>query len=294
MCIRDSGSAAGSTTVYQGAEGVPAVNEAGDNFGGALAWGDVDGNGVSDLIVGSPTEDLGTIRDTGAITVLYGAATGSVDSSVVLHQDSRGVAGINEAGDGWGTSLASGDLNGDGYDDVLVGAPFEDVGSDVNAGAVTVLFGGPRGLSGAGSELIHQDSPGVPGVGEAGDGFGMSVAVAGARSGTSTYVAIGSPWEDIENKTDAGAVTLLGTDSTGISNASMLLYPGLERSGSRPAMPEFSRTDDRFGYRLAGVRTGDLVIGTPYGKVSGKLNACLLYTSPSPRDATLSRMPSSA
>jgi len=68
------------------------------------------------------------------------------------------------------------DFNGDGFDDLAVGAPFEDVGGALGAGAVNVLYGSAAGLTGAGSQLFTQDSPGVPGVAEHDDLFGGALA----------------------------------------------------------------------------------------------------------------------
>ena len=66
----------------------------------------------------------------GAVVVVPGSATGPVPArATVFHQNSADIAGSNESGDQWGAALAVGDLNGDGYDDVAVGAPGEGIGS---------------------------------------------------------------------------------------------------------------------------------------------------------------------
>jgi hypothetical protein len=66
------------------------------------------------------------------------------------------------------------DFNGDGFDDLAVGAAFEDLGSVLDAGAVNVLYGSAAGLTGG--QLFTQDTPGVPGVAEADDLFGGALA----------------------------------------------------------------------------------------------------------------------
>ena len=53
------------------------------------------------------------------------------------------------------------DYNGDGFDDLAIGVPDEDIGAISNAGAVNVLYGSASGLTAAGDQLWHQDSSGV-------------------------------------------------------------------------------------------------------------------------------------
>ena len=68
------------------------------------------------------------------------------------------------------------DFNNDGVDDVAVGLPMEDVGTLMDAGAVTVLYGTAGGLGGAGSQQFTENSTGVVGTAEAGDHFGHALA----------------------------------------------------------------------------------------------------------------------
>jgi hypothetical protein len=81
-----------------------------------------------------------------------------------------------EDGDEFGSSVAAGDLDGDGFDDVAVGVHFEDVGSATDAGAVQLLYGGAGGLSALGDQVFHQDSPGMNDTAEEGDEFGSALA----------------------------------------------------------------------------------------------------------------------
>src|SRR6185503_11402125 len=66
-----------------------------------------------------------------------------------------------------GTAAAAGnlqaDFNHDGFADLAVGAPFEDLGGLADGGAVNVVYGSSTGLAGTGSQVFTQDSPGVPG-----------------------------------------------------------------------------------------------------------------------------------
>ena len=91
------------------------------------ATGDFDSDGRDDLLLGSP--------DTNAVIAYSGGAEGlSASARRTLTQDSPGVPGATEDADFFGEGVAAGDVDGDGYDDVAVGAEFETVGSVANAG----------------------------------------------------------------------------------------------------------------------------------------------------------------
>ncbi len=140
----------------------PGVAEAGDHFGQVLAVGDFDHDGYDDLAIGAPSEDIADNADAGAVVVLYGSATGFQASRGIALDQNDGVAfgelqGAAEAGDLFGASLVVGDFNHDGFDDLAIGAPGEDVGSKQEAGAVNIVFGGANGLTPSGNKLIDQD-----------------------------------------------------------------------------------------------------------------------------------------
>jgi len=86
------------------------------------------------------------------------------------------VGGAVERDDTFGFALAAGDFNGDTFADLAAGAPFEDVGSVPDAGAVSAIYGSSGGLTSAGGQLFTQDTAGVPSIAEAGDGFGGALA----------------------------------------------------------------------------------------------------------------------
>lgn len=116
----------------------------------ARAW-DFDGDGRADLAIGVPGEDALA----GSFAVLRGTSSGVSTTGVKrFSQDSAGVPGTTEAGDFFGSVLASGDFDADGYADLAVAAPRENSATDVDAGSVTVLYGGPGGLSATGSHLL--------------------------------------------------------------------------------------------------------------------------------------------
>jgi len=148
---------------------VGGASEAFDSFGWALAAGDFNNDGFADLAVGAPFENLGGAEAAGAVSVLYGSASGLTASGGQLFTQ---VGGAVEDGDFFGFALAAGDFNNDGFDDLAAGAPWERVGSLGLAGAVSVIPGSAGGLTATGGQLFTQNSPGVPGVAEAFDQFG--------------------------------------------------------------------------------------------------------------------------
>ncbi|MEV5436584.1 FG-GAP-like repeat-containing protein [Streptomyces sp. NPDC052682] len=111
--------------------------------------GDFNGDGYRDVAIGAMGADAGSVRNAGAVVVLYGSSSGvSASRKTVITQNSTGVPGAAESGDRFGAALASGDLDGDRYTDLVVGSPFESIGDRQGVGTVTVLWGGPSGLSG--------------------------------------------------------------------------------------------------------------------------------------------------
>jgi hypothetical protein len=213
----------------------------GDDFGSALAnAGDIDGDGVDDVLVGAPDfvstggHDSGT---TPGFVELYSGATGAL----LLH-----VVG-DAAGDMFGTSLSAvNDLDGDGVEDFAVGAPGYD-GPASNGGMVRMLSGA------SGSTLWTRAS------GQTSSGYGVCVATVGDVNGDGDLdIAVGAPSYD-----DAGGVFVFsGADGA------------LLRSWIGP------QAKIRFGGALAGIGDvdGDLVpdlavgaVEAPYGTSKGTL-----------------------
>src|SRR6185436_4404511 len=94
---------------------------------------DFNGDGNDDVAIGIVTEDVGSMKDAGAVQVLYGSSSGLSATSPIADQfwtqDSTNVNDVAEQGDAFGSFLSTGDFNGDGNDDLAVGVIGEDVGS---------------------------------------------------------------------------------------------------------------------------------------------------------------------
>ncbi|MCF3133950.1 FG-GAP and VCBS repeat-containing protein [Streptomyces olivochromogenes] len=119
-----------------------------------VAKADFNGDGIGDIATSAATAYVSGHKNAGQVVVLYGTKTGvSSAKRTTLSQNSAGVPGTAETGDQFGYDLAYADFNGDGYDDLAVGTPHEKTGSDTNAGAVTLLWGSPSGLTGKGVDV---------------------------------------------------------------------------------------------------------------------------------------------
>ena len=103
--------------------------------------GDIDGDGYDDLAIGVTRSS--ERNGGGTVYLFYGGPDGTFSQSTPLSTTDMAFYG-EAAGDQAGTALsAAGDLNGDGYDDFVVGAPFNDQ-NGTDAGKVYILFGHPR------------------------------------------------------------------------------------------------------------------------------------------------------
>ena len=99
---------------------------------------DFDGDGFADLAVGVPGESLRGVKYAGAVQVLYGSAAGVTARDQLWHQGSKGIKNKLEKRDSFGKALTSGDFDADGYADLAVGIPDENMGSVRDAGAVGI------------------------------------------------------------------------------------------------------------------------------------------------------------
>ena len=318
----------------QDSPGVGDAAEVDDFFGWSLAAGDFDGDGYDELAVGVVSEAISGIDGAGMVQVFPGGPGGLSSDEVIWHQNTIGIEDTVEPDDIFGAALATGDFDEDGFQDLAIGAPFEDqegVPTYTDIGAVHLLFGGAGGLSVAGARYYRpgdgvvgqplpasflnfgaalaagplllngqdqiaigvpgltvggeslaggvavlnnpggggtiiafftQDSPVIPGVAEAGDGFGTALAIGRFDGHASASLAVGSPWESWEptSADEAGAIHLVRRIATGQTSASLWLQDDVP--------PAESESFDHFGLAFAigdfdADGLDDLVAGSP-------------------------------
>lgn len=192
---------------------------AGLQGGENLDIGDVNGDGYEDLVVGRAIDGYDSDLDTplakgGRVTYIPGSADGPVGvRAKSFNQDSSGVPGTAEKGDHFGSGVAVGDIDGDGYADVSVGVPFEDFDGAQDAGTVVTLRGTASGLTGTGAKAVSQNTAGVPGTAEWRDHFGWATHLVDANHDGRAELSVGAPGENAT----AGSVWVFRSTASGVT-----------------------------------------------------------------------------
>jgi hypothetical protein len=272
--------------------------EADDNFGTAVGAGDFDGDGFDDLAVGVPNEDsvdsFGVLHaDAGKVSVIYGSADGlKPDGNQIIGQVGV-VKGEPKEDERFGSALAAGDFNDDGFADLGIGVPGETVGETIAQGAVNVLYGSVDGLQIADppDQRWAQGSPDVAEDPEDGDAFGSALAAGDFDNDGTHDLAIGVPSEDLGADDGAGAVNVLYGSSTGLQQSNPADQLWTQDSESVQGAAE---DGDLFGSALGAGDfdndgRADLTIGAPGETLSSLSRAGLvnvLYGSASGLQAT--------
>ena len=237
-----------------------------DWLGAALAVGDFDGDGCDDLAIASPGADRVGGLDMGLVWVLRGSDAGLVRPLRVLQGVNLG--GLLESGDQTGYSLAAGDFDCDGRDDLAAGVPLETL-EEGQAGAVMVAYGTRTNFRRAHALYRGQVLPGTPAPGEL---LGAALAAGDIDGDGCDDLAIGVPEATAAGRANAGSVVVVLGHEDGLDESESVTeltwgsLPGGPRKGDRAGSAVAIGDIDCDG-------RGDVVIGVPGRDIGGRTNA---------------------
>jgi hypothetical protein len=253
-------------------------------FGKVLGTGDFNGDGYDDLAAGTSAASVGGAAAAGTVHVIYGSNVGlqggnsdlkggsglqasaaGLDDQLLGQSDFQGQ--VAEAYEGFGSALAVGDFNGDGFDDLVIGTTGEDLNQSA-CGVVHIAYGSSGGLV---PGETYEDPFGPV----AGDWFGQRLLLADLDADGIDELVVGTPTSDVNLSESAGKLTVIDKTADG-TIATYELHR--DSQFGLYAVEGFSESSSGFGAALAaadfsGDGAEDLVVGVPFAEVSGQANA---------------------
>lgn len=242
--------------------------------GSAPALADFNGDGLWDWAAGAPGRTVEGVIGAGAVLVSYGGA----HEKELWAQDRTPLLDPLESDDEFGSTLAVGDFDNDGFSDLAIAHPSEDVGDTVDAGAVTVLFGDSNGLTPEGALMLtYQTGDQSPAEF---DRFGSALAAGDFDGDSHTDLAVGVPYRDVNGHEDAGSVVVF--PGVGLRTRDTIAIRPAIWNKDGPEVPGQAGRLELFGGALAASDFGrtaheDLAVGAPLDSVGGKTFAGSLF-----------------
>ncbi|MDH5715254.1 MAG: hypothetical protein OEZ30_06800 [Candidatus Aminicenantes bacterium] len=247
---------------------------AGDYSGCAVASGDVNGDGCDDVIISAPHADPGGRTDAGETYVIFGASFSSPPYTIDLSTTAADIIVCGAAdGDYSSFALASGDVNGDGYDDLIIGAPWADPGGRFHAGETYVILSDSFPSPPYTIDLSTTPADITVCGAVAGDYSGCAVASGDINGDSYDDIIIGAREAD-----NAGGETYV------IFGGSLLFPPYTADLSTQQANITVcgAEANDRCGWAVAsgdvsGDGYDDIIIGAPYATPDGRTYAGETY-----------------
>ncbi|MFN3218216.1 MAG: peptidoglycan DD-metalloendopeptidase family protein [Acidimicrobiales bacterium] len=262
---------------------------AGDYVGASVATGDLDCDGRDDLAVGAPGEKLGRHEDAGLVVVTHGTRRSAANRPIRLAQGGL-LGGSRDGNELTGASLAIGDFDGDGCDDLAVGAPGEDIDGNTDAGAVAVAFGHRSGVGAGRTPVVLSRAAGLPGDLAAGDLVGATLAAGDFDCDGIDDLAIGIPGANVGSAIDAGAVAVVHGSTAGFVRPTILwqenglagILEGGDHVGAALAVGDFDADgcdDLAVGAPGEGLTQGAAAgaVSIAYGSPAGLADSIVIY-----------------
>jgi hypothetical protein len=271
--------AAGTIDLKYFASAYDVFGAAADDFAGqSVVFGDINGDGRGDVIVGARGVDYAGRSSCGAVYVIFSVDTLTTPIELALERNDVKVILGPEAEAQLGSRIATGNVDGDPYDDIVVGVPSASPNGVFAAGEVYVIFGGnvpPDTV-----DLASPTSGAVRIQGEAVfDKLGESVSVADVNGDSFDDVIAGAPFSTALGRSLAGRVYVLYGDPDLPGTIDLASYPwsGILLCGSE--------ANDTFGTSCLGIDVthdgvADILAGAPEAKIFGRASAGLAYVIP--------------
>jgi len=245
-----------------------------DRSGNAISSGDINGDGYDDVIIGAPHANPAGGADAGETYVIFGRSAPKTIVDLNIISANITIYG-DDAGDQSGYSVSSGDINGDGYDDVIIGAPYADPAGGTYAGETYVIFGSasPRrkiDLNSRAADMViyGDDADDFSGMSVSsgdinGDGYydviigALMADPAGGTNAGETYVIFGSPAPpkviDLNDSPSPADMIICGDDAADSSGYTV------------------------FSGNINGDNYDDIIIGAPFADPAGGARAGEIY-----------------
>lgn len=250
---------------------LPNPNAGGDDrFASAFAVGDFDNDGADDLATGVPRSDGPTaapVDQCGQVVVRYGIPGRGLDeisAPTVLGQFVAGSWNPAQVADRFGSALVACDLNGDDFDDLAVGVPYQTytlggLFTITEGGVVDVYYGSAAGLVPPASAHFREVPPAMN-LPASGAHFGWALGCGDFDHDGDDDLAVAMPNHEVGSRSNAGRINIFPGSPSGLGGGAYLL--------DQEALDGQPDTGDLFGYALAtgdfdGDDFADLAVGVP-------------------------------